>query len=215
MLKTPRLFFDSVHSVLGTLEQSEVDGCNAILAAMEGSPLSWTAYALGTAFLETAGSMEPVIEANWLSKPARERYYFKMYDIAGARPEKAKELGNLCAGDGIKFCGMGYPQMTGRKNYTKADAKLRQMGLLKAGESLVDNPELAMRPDIAAAVMRYGMTEGWFTGKGFADYLPRKGPATLAQFVPARRIINGQDRARDVAGFAVKFQTGLEAGGWA
>lgn len=205
-LKSPRLFFDSVKSVLGSLEQSEVNGCNAILSAMEGSPLAHTAYAMATAFLETGRTMEPVMEANWLSKEARERYFFRMYDIAGARPAVAKALGNLCSGDGAKFCGMGYVQMTGRTNYQRAADKL--------GVDLIGHPEKAMEPEIAAKIMRQGMDHGWFTGKSFSSYLPGGGRADRAAFVQARRIINGADRASDIAGFALQFQTALEAGGW-
>lgn len=207
-LKTPALFFDSLRrGILGpTLDADEVSGCNAILAAMEGAPLSHAAYAFGTAFLETASTMQPVREAYWLSDAAAQRYFHRMYDIAGARPAKAKELGNLCAGDGCAFCGRGYVQLTGRTNYARAAARL--------GVDLVAHPDKAMEPEVAAKIMRTGMAEGWFTGKRFADYLPAKGPATRAQFVPARRIINGMDRASDVAGFALAFQTALAAGGW-
>jgi hypothetical protein len=53
--------------------------------------------------------------------------------------------------------------------------------------------------------MVLGMTEGWFTGKRFASYLPAKGPATTVQFTFARRIINGIDRADKVAGYAMSF----------
>ena len=200
-LATPRLFFDNVHSVLGTLDQSEVDGCNAILAAMDGAPLSHTAYALGTAFLETGGTMHPIKEYGG------DRYFFRMYDIAGARPSVARVLGNNCAGDGCKFAGRGYVQLTGRNNYTKASTP--------TGVDLVANPDKAMDPGVAAKVMRFGMDTGLFTGKSFKSYLPAKGRANRAQFVQARRIINGQDRAADIAGFALKFQAALEAGGWA
>lgn len=208
-LASPRLFFDSLrHGLLGpTLDDSEVSGCNAILDAMEGAPLAYAAYALGTAFLETAGTMQPVKEANWLSEAAANRYFFRMYDIAGARPSVAKALGNNCAGDGIKFCGRGYPQMTGRRNYQLASDKL--------GVDLIGNPDLAMRPDVAAKIMRRGMADGWFTGKSFKSYLPASGRGSREQFRQARRIINGQDRAADVAGFALAFQSALEAGGWA
>jgi len=63
--------------------------------------------------------------------------------------------------------------------------------------------------------MVLGMTEGWFTRKRFASYLPAKGPATTVQFTSARRIINGIDRADKVAGYAMSFQAALVAGGWA
>ena len=207
-------FFDSCRKgILGpTLEQGEVDGCEAILTAMEGTPASWCAYALATAYLETAHSMQPVLEANWLSESARNRYFTRMYDITGQRPKKARELGNLSPGDGIKYPGRGYPQMTGKANYAKATAKLKAMG---HDVDLVANPDLAMRPDIAALIMRYGMVESWFTGKGFADFLPYTGGASLKTYMPARKIINGMDRAADVAGYALQFESALIAGGWA
>ena len=62
--------------------------------------------------------------------------------------------------------------------------------------------------------MVLGMTEGWFTGKRFASYLPAKGPATTVQFTSTRRIINGIDRAEKVAGYAMSLQarSSLEIG---
>lgn len=207
-LARPALFFDSVRShVLGpTLEQSEIDGCNAILAAMEGAPLAFTAYALATAYLETGSTMHPVMEANWLSVAARNRWFTRMYDITGARPAIAKTLGNLCAGDGARFAGRGYVQLTGRTNYQRAGAQL--------GVDLVADPDKALSPAIAAQVMRRGMIEGWFSGRRFADYLPAAGPADHDQFKAARHIINGSDRDDEIAGSALLFQTALAAGGW-
>jgi putative chitinase len=201
-LATPALFFQSVKATLlgPTLDQGEVDGCNAILAAMEGAPLAWTAYALATAYHETASKMQPIKEYGG------ESYYFRRYDIAGANPAIAKALGNTCAGDGCKFAGRGYVQLTGRRNYqTLAD---------KLGVDLIADPDKAMRPEIAAKIMRQGMTQGTFTGKGFADYLPQTGPAVRDQFKAARRIINGTDRDALIAGYALLFQTALAAGGW-
>lgn len=199
------------NNMLGpVISGSEFAGCNAITraAAAVRWPISYTAYALATAYLETAHTMQPVKEYGGPS------YYFRMYDIGGARPAKAKELGNIHPGDGAKFCGRGYPQMTGRTNYAKADAKLHAMGILGPGESLVDNPEIAMRPDVAAAIMISGMGEGWFTGKKMSTYLPAQGKAAKKAFMDSRRIINGQDRAGDVADYALGFQEALSAGQW-
>ena len=54
----------------------------------------------------------------------------------------ASSLGNTEAGDGKKYLGRGIFQIVGRRNYT-------QLGqLLKL--NLVDNPDLAARPDVAA-----------------------------------------------------------------
>jgi putative chitinase len=201
-LANPAAFFDALRQgLLGpTLTAEEVAGCNAILTAMEGSPLSWTAYALATAYHETASTMKPIREYGGPT------YFTRMYDVAGARPQMAIANGNSCAGDGPKYCGRGYVQLTWKNNYKRAGEK--------CGVDLVAYPDKAMQPDIAAKIMRQGMTEGWFTGKGFDDYLPSKSEATRGMFIAARRIINGTDRALQVADHAVKFQSALEAGGW-
>lgn len=201
-LSDPAAFFEVLrHSqVLGPdLTDGEVSGCNAILAACAGKmPTSWAAYALATAFLETAGTMQPISEYGGAA------YFHKMYDIQGARPAKARELGNTSPGDGVKYHGRGYVQLTGKTNYERAGREL--------GFDLVGDPELAKRLDVAAGVMCRGMLEGWFTGKGLRAFLPNS--PTLANFTAARRIINGQDRAADVAGYALTFMKALQAGGW-
>lgn len=213
-LAKPAAFFDALRAgkYLGpSLTPGEVQGCEAILAACgaAGWPIADTAYGLATPWLETAGTMQPIHE---LGGPA---YLRRMYDIQGARPAKARELGNLTPGDGIKFAGRGYVQLTGRRNYAKADAKLHALGILKPGESLIENPDLALRSDIAAAIMAWGMREGWFTGRDLDDDLPRQDKATLAQFIASRDIINGRDKAETIAEAAVHFQQALSAGAWA
>lgn len=201
-LASPALFFDFLRKgLLGpTLSDSEVSGCNAILKAMEGAPLSWTAYALATAYHETASTMQPIREYGGPS------YLTRMYDLTGARPGLALANGNRSEGDGIKYCGRGYVQLTWKNNYEKAG--------IECGVDLVNQPDLALKPDIAAQIMRQGMTEGWFTGRKFADYLPNEGPADVRQFSLARFIINGSDKAVQIADHAVKFQAALGAGGW-
>lgn len=209
-------FFDFLRKnpMLGpTLEDGEWKGCEAIIKAfaLAGSPVSYCAYGLATAYLETAATMQPVAEANWLSQAAREKYFLRMYDIKGARPSKAKELGNLSPGDGIRYHGRGYPQLTGKRNYQKATIELRKRGF---DVDLVNEPDLAMRPDIAAIIMVYGMLEGWFTSRKLSDDLPSAGAATFEQFRASRDIINGRDRQDDVARFAIDFQTALLQAGY-
>ena len=182
------------------LDPNEVSGVEAILDAMAGTPLSWCAYALGTAYHETAHTMQPIAE---FGGP---KYFTRMYDVTGARPSLAKRMGNTAPGDGPRYCGRGYVQLTWKANYQKAGDKL--------GVDLVTHPEKAMRPDIAARIMREGMVEGWFTGKKLADYLP--GPrGKLVQYTAARRIINGTDKAAPIAMAALRFEAALVAGDWA
>jgi len=198
-------FFDTLRTnkMLGpSLSTDEVDGCSAITSACGAAnwPISWTAYALATAYLETAHTMQPIMEYGGKA------YFHRMYDIEGSRPAKARELGNTSPGDGCKYCGRGYVQLTGKANYARAGRAL--------GIDLVNNPDLAMQADVAADIMTRGMEEGWFTGKRCSDYLPKVGYAGSGPFKNARRIINGTDRADDVASYALEFQKALGAGQW-
>jgi predicted chitinase len=72
-----------------------------------------------------------------------DRNYFKKYDIR-FNPEKAKILGNLRPGDGERYKGRGFIQLTGRDNYKRAGQAL--------GLPLEQKPELVERPDVAAKV---------------------------------------------------------------
>lgn len=201
-LRSPQAFFEALRTgLLGpTLTAEEVKGTNAVLAAMEGSPLSWTAYALATAYHETASTMQPVKEYGGPT------YFTRMYDVSGARPQLCIANGNSCAGDGVKYCGRGYVQLTWKNNYKRAGDE--------CGVDLVSNPDKALEPAIAAKIMRRGMEEGWFTGKSFSSYLPAVGRATTGQYARARFIINGSDKAQQIAAHAKQFEDALALGGW-
>ncbi len=66
-------------------------------------------------------------------------------DAYFARYENRKDLGNTQPGDGARFKGRGFIQITGRANYTKYGQKL--------GIDLVGNPDLALDPKIAAKIL--------------------------------------------------------------
>lgn len=68
---------------------------------------------------------------------------FKKYDIKH-NPQKAKLLGNVHPGDGYRYFGRGFIQLTGRDNYRRAGEAL--------GLPLEKHPELAERPDVAAKI---------------------------------------------------------------
>lgn len=199
-------FYKTVRTRLGSLDQSQVNGFEMLLAAIEVAPLSHQAYMLATAWHETAATMQPIKERGGVE------YFTRLYDVAGDRPKTCIAYGNTCAGDGPKHCGRGYVMLTWKSNYARADAKLAEAGLIKPGE-LLANPDLAMRPDIAAFIMVRGMAEGWFSGKKLSDYLPARGVATRAQYVQARRIINILDKAELIEDYAQVFERALRDGG--
>lgn len=192
-------FYKTVRARLGPLSQSQVDGTEAILDAVAGEPLSWQAYMLATAWHETAATMHPVKEHGG------EAYFTRLYDVAGDRPKVCIQYGNTCAGDGPKFCGRGYVQLTWKSNYEKAGKVL--------GIDLVAEPDQAMTPQNAAIIMLDGMKNGWFTGKKLANYLPAWGVATREQYIAARRIINGTDKADLIEDYAQAFERALRDGG--
>jgi hypothetical protein len=188
-------FFSAIRESLfdGSMNKDQVKGCEIILELFEKSDQRFSAYALGTAYLETGSTMQPIKEIGGTA------YFTRMYDITGERSNLARVNGNVSVGDGARYAGRGYVQLTWRDNYAKA-AKV-------VGVDLVKYPDLAMRPDIAAKIMYHGMTIGWFTGKKLSDYF--KGGKS--DWINARRIINGTDRAQEIARYSKLFYSAIIA----
>ncbi len=191
------IFYDRVRADLFDyrLTQSQVEGMECILDALGKQPLLHQAYELATVFHETARTMKPIMERGGRA------YYMRLYDVTGQNPARARAHGNTMPGDGARYCGRGYVQLTWKTNYERAGKAI--------GVDLIKNPDLAMKPDHAARIMVEGMEHGWFTGKKLSDYLAdgRK------DYVGARRIINGTDKAQTIAGYAQKFEEALVAAG--
>lgn len=185
-------FFDSVRGSLfnGKLAGSQVYGMNAILDEWESGKwqdLNKLAYMFATAYHETAYTMQPIIERGNAA-------YFDKYEPG---TKIGKMLGNTQKGDGALLKGRGYVQLTGRANYTKASQKL--------GIDLINFPDQACEMKNSIKIVFFGMFEGWFTGKKLDSYITD----AKADFVNSRRIINGTDRAQDIAGYAKKFRSAL------
>lgn len=96
------------------------------------------------------------------------------------------------------YYGRGYVQLTWKDNYQKFD------DLLAMGGELVSTPDMAMEPDTAAYVLCVGMKQGSFTGRKLADYIS---PGSI-DFYNARRIVNGTDKAQEIAQIAEEFLAG-------
>ena len=193
-LRDPAAFYAGVRKVTGPLDQIQVEVINDLLTTAAHWPAGWMAYGLATAWHEAR--LKPIRE---LGGDA----YLSKYDTG----RLAAALGNTpeADGDGIRYAGRGLVQLTGLRNYQRAGAEL--------GVPLAENPDLALQPGIAVAILVRGMEEGWFTGKKLADFITDRG--SPAEFAAARRIINGVDRAALIAEHAQAFLAALDAGGWA
>ena len=86
--------------------------------------------------------------------------------------EGRKDLGNIYPGDGYKYRGRGLIQITGRHNYTYYGNAL--------GYDLVNNPDMALRPDVAAEIF----------GLYFRDR-KLKASAEAGDWVAVRQKVNG------------------------
>jgi peptidoglycan hydrolase-like protein with peptidoglycan-binding domain len=120
-----------------------------------------------------------------------------MIELAsGDAYEGRLDLGNIRPGDGRRYKGRGFVQITGRTNYTNWGKRL--------GLDLVGKPELASRPDVGAQILVQGMRDGSFTSLKLDDFIG-------SDFVSARKIINGLDRAQDIAAIAKAYAKAIES----
>ena len=186
------VFFNGYRNAYGRLTQGVVSGLELIGRNMEDDPdlknLQWAAYMLATVKHECADTWQPIVERG-------PRSYFDKYETGTALGVR---LGNTQPGDGWRFRGRGYVQITGRANYERMTQVLR----LGPDADLAEDPEQALRPAIAYRIMSLGMRRGLFTGRKLADYIGTGG----CDYRNARRIINGVDQAAKIAQYATTIE---------
>jgi len=178
-------FYTSVREQFGSLNQSQVAGFNAILENVPAdiSPAQ-LAYCLATAWHETAKTMQPIEEYG----KGRNRTYGHRVKLSG---KPYFDTPNI-------FYGRGFVQLTWYENYERAGKELYQ--------DFIKNPAGVMEMGNAVKIMFAGMQKGWFTGRKLSQYINDQ----LTDFVNARRIINGLDKAENIAGYAEKFLKALK-----
>jgi len=177
----------------GRLSQQQTDGMAAILQKWERSgftDIRWLAYMLGTTYHETARTMYPIEEYG----KGRGRRYGKKIKQSGKPYDEPDHI----------YYGRGYVQITWYENYER-------MGRI-LGIPLLEHPELALIPEHAADIMFEGMTKsvsfkGDFTGHCLEQYFND----AKEDWVSARRIINGIDRAELIAGYSKRFYEIIKA----
>lgn len=215
----------------GRLTQDQVNGIEAILDASTGLPVEYVAYCLATAYHETGGHMAPNRESlnysvdgllNTFSRTRISETDARRYGridkvvngkktVVRAADQRAiantvyggewgrKHLGNIHPNDGWDYRGGGQAHTTGRTNYEKVrDA---------TGVDVVSHPDKILDPKVAAVALVKASVEGWYTGRCLGDYLP-------GDYVGARRVINGTDKATVIAGYAMEFERALRQAGW-
>lgn len=163
-----------------------------VLKALDDAGLGDTdmvLMALGTIRAETAG-FEPISEWESRYNTSSGGVPFDLYEPGTA---VGNDLGNTQPGDGARFKGRGFIQLTGRYNYTFHG---QAIGL---GDRLIEDSELANDPVIAAQLL--------------ASFLKASEPSirqALAQspinYANARRLVNGGSHGLD--NFTTAFSIG-------
>nr|WP_246826434.1 hypothetical protein [Rhizobium binae] len=194
-------FFDAVRDGLfrGELTQPQVEGITAILDAWERrfapADRRWLAYILATAYHETAYTMQPVRET--LAQSDARAVEILEAAFATGRLSWVRTPYWRPDQDGRCWLGRGLVQLTHKRNYEAMSAL--------TGIDLVADPDRAMEMDAAVTILIEGMLQGSFTGHKLADHLN----ATTEDWVNARRIVNGTDRAEKLAGYAKAFHAAM------
>ena len=175
-------FFDQVRKTLfdGKLRQSQTDGLNAVLDAWD------------------AGYAKK--DDRWLAymlATAHHETDRTMQPIREYGRGKGRKYGTVDPQTGQVYYGRGFVQLTWRDNYDKMSK------LVKA--DLVADADLALRPDYASVIMFEGMIRGSFTGKKLETYFH----PTAEDWVNARRIINGLDKANAIAAHGKSYYAAI------
>jgi putative chitinase len=177
-----KYFFDSVRGALfgGALTQQQVDGLNVFLAYADEEGLDDRCLAY-------------ILATTFHETDAT------MQPIAEYGKGAGKPYGTPDPETGETYYGRGYVQLTWRENYQKQDDKLGLAG------TLVSDADRALEADLAVLIICEGMRDGDFTGKKLADWID----AEQTDFHNARTIVNGLDRASDIAGYAAEFAAAI------
>lgn len=189
------IFYDLIRGagkLFTTLSAYQVTGIEAILNEWEKSSytdLRWLAYMLATVYHETARTMNAIEEFG----KGRGHDYGKKLKMSRKPYGTPDEL----------YYGRGLVQLTWYENYDLM-GKLLKIDLL-------NKPELALDLEISVKILFEGMLKGAslrgdFTGVSLEQFFT----STKEDWVNARKIINGLDKAEMIANYAKQFYNALK-----
>lgn len=191
----------------GRLTQGQVENMNIILdlweSEFEGGPQGdprWLAYYLASVFHETSAWMAPVREGTNSRRQATDKQA-----IAAAKQVYEKGYTKIRYFDVGKYgfvpYGRGPIQVTLDDNYAYVAAKV--------GEPVEDIPALLLSQQKGHEIAMHGTYAGWWTrGKHRPS---RYFNMTTEDPEGARRIVNGTDKAKLIAGYYYNFKGAIEA----
>lgn len=132
------------------------------------------------------------------------------YMLATTKWETAHTMQPIIEGGGERYLkskkyypwvGRGFVQLTWERNYKAFRAEVLKL----FDVDIIANPEGALQLGPASYIMFEGMAKGTFTGKKLSDYFNKD----KTDWINARRIINGTDKAAEIADIAKSFYADL------
>lgn len=153
-----------------------------------------------TAILDYWGQQFPDADDRWLAYVLATTHHETDRTIQPLREYgrgKGRPYGVPDPVTGLVYYGRGFVQLTWKRNYEIMSDVV--------GVDLVTQPDLALDLAIATKILCQGMTRGLFTGKALCQYFHED----VADWVHARRIINGLDQAAKIASYGQQYQIAL------
>lgn len=198
-------FYADVRAALfdGRLSDEQVKGMDPLLdeCLKHARDVRHAAYVFGGVYWETGRKMAPVREGFARSDAGARAAVNKLAKKRG--PQSAVTRYARTAGPhGHVYYGRGRIQNTWLENYERLQKRF--------GKPYVANPDLLLDSAADAEVTVIGHLEGIWTGKKLADYID----GDKCDYFGARRIINGTDKAAEIATYAKKFETALRGAGY-
>ena len=192
--------FDIIRKKFGTLTQEKVDNINLIVATAEKYGLTYpqTAYLLASIAWETARTFKAIAE---YGKGKGRKYGTWYTNSKGQKYGIAGSGGNtyLYSEHPHLYYGRGHIQSTWLDNYKY----IKQ----RTGVDVVNNPDLLLDDKLSIEVTVLALKGGWYTGKKLSDYIND----SKKDYVGARRCVNGTDKAREIADYAVVMEKALRS----
>ena len=172
-------FFDGYRAAFGSMGQLQVDGLEFLLSKLESDSFSLKQIAYILATIHH----ETGVKRNGVLQRFQP---IKELRERATSPRRKNQDRYWLSG----YYGRGYVQITWKDNYRKF--------------GIEDEPDKALEPETAYEITSRGMREGLFTGKQLSHYINGN-----ADYFNARKIINGLDKAGEIASIARSYESML------
>jgi len=217
----PAIYRSDVFNIVNACWDLDVTLCNQIAyilaTAQHESKMNYEAYEdfsySKEALLGMSRDKKPLFTSDWLDKnvtfeysSTKKKFLAREADwekIANRMYANINGNGDEASGDGWKYRGRGYSQLTGKGNYERLGSEL------ELEFNLADDPDAAVDENLSAKILAYSIQNGSFISANgnINSYLSMK----KEDYIKARGLVNGQgDKAYEIAQIAQEYEAILQ-----